>query len=114
MNNVYVVLIPIPCYDQRNIYYQNFLFSSPPTKQDVLNIIETAICDESDPFYVDTMQHINNLKFSVNQVENWIMLDKSSLVSNNTHVNVILQNNKKVVAPFSWEKITVYTPNSVK
>lgn len=107
---IYSVSIPVPSYDHDDVVYEDFLFTTSPTKQQVINVIETAFYDEADPYYVETLiEHVNNLKNSIDQVKDWIMLNNSGLLLTNTHVNVTLRD-KTVKAPFSWSIVVVYTP----
>lgn len=58
------------------------------------------------------VEQINNLKNSIDQVKDWINLDKCLLTYTHVYVNVTLHDHT-VKAPFSWSIENVYTPSIV-
>lgn len=112
MKNVYAVIIPTCNGDCTGVEYNQFLFDQPPTRQDVIDVIDSmSLSDENAYRIVELDRLILDLKHAIKQIWFWTMLD-ASLDSANTVVNVKV--NINTIALFTWEKINVYTPNSVK
>jgi hypothetical protein len=108
---VYSVEVPVPDYTHTGVFDHQFLFSSPPTKATLINVVESMASelDGKYPYYdSDVVQVVADLLHSINQVpdEDWVML-KDHQLSENTHVDVRLGSLVTERAPFCWNKIYV-------
>ena len=104
---IYSVSIPVPSYEENKVVYHPILFSSPPTKESVITVIND-IEDSYDVYYQEEVfKRLSDLLFSVNQIKNWkeVNIDNTSLTE---FVIVALSCDKVVKAPFTWKFIKVY------
>jgi hypothetical protein len=108
IGHVFSVSIPIQSYDGFDVFEQTLLFNKSPSRQNVIDAINSLEEPLDSPYYEDSKVVIKHLIDSINQVKEWTILSEDE-ISFNTHVTVTFSSGETRRAPFSWKLEYVYS-----